>query len=123
MQAPSVEHCEAAESLAEQLFVQKAEKADTMTNDSPAEVSQQVVATASSTGYCPAPVASLIHNVPVNVMEDQMLEEKIGVPNGLVVYITGCGGESISSMQAQTGAKVQIQRKAEMAPGATQREI
>ena len=40
--------------------------------------------------------------------DGKMLEEKIGVLNGLVGFIIGRGGESISSMQARTGAKVQI---------------
>eukprot|EP00548_Thalassiothrix_antarctica_P011677 CAMPEP_0194160566 /NCGR_PEP_ID=MMETSP0152-20130528/78458_1 /TAXON_ID=1049557 /ORGANISM="Thalassiothrix antarctica, Strain L6-D1" /LENGTH=773 /DNA_ID=CAMNT_0038870265 /DNA_START=50 /DNA_END=2371 /DNA_ORIENTATION=+ len=128
IRAPSMERVEAAEPLVEQLFVMKAENMEeTLEDDSTnASSQQQVIAADPTKGYRPAPVASLIHNVNNGGgMDDggEMLEEKIGVPNGLVGFIIGRGGESISSMQARTGAKVQIQREAEMAPGATQREI
>lgn len=126
IQGPTVESCESAEPLVDQLFIQKADQAALLAEDSPQESSQNAVAATTSSGYRPAPVASLIHNVnngTNNVPDGQLFEEQIGVPNGLVGYIIGRGGESISSMQARTGAKVQIQREAEMAPGATQRVI
>lgn len=126
IQGPTVESCEAAEPLVDQLFVQKADQAELLAEDSPQESSHNAVSATSSSGYRPAPVASLIHNVNngnMNVPDGQLFEEEIGVPNGLVGYIIGRGGESITSMQARTGAKVQIQREAEMAPGATQRVI
>ena len=52
-----------------------------------------------------------------------LLEEQIGVPNGVVGFIIGRGGESITSMQARTGCKVQMQKEHEMAPGANMRVI
>jgi far upstream element-binding protein len=51
------------------------------------------------------------------------MEEQIGVPNGVVGFIIGRGGESIASMQSRTGCKVQIQKENEMNPGQTQRVI
>jgi far upstream element-binding protein len=89
-------------------------------------------ATGSTAGYKPVPVAQLIgvggndpsggHYGPGGEAS-QMLEEQIGVPNGVVGFIIGRGGESISSMQARSGARVQIQKEHEMAPGQTQRVI
>ena len=54
---------------------------------------------------------------------EEEVEEKIGVPNGIVGLIIGRGGESITSMQRRTGCRVQIQKEHEMAPGTTQRVI
>jgi hypothetical protein len=51
------------------------------------------------------------------------VEEKIGIPNGVVGFIIGRGGESIASMQRRTGCRVQIQKEHEMAPGTAQRVI
>lgn len=53
----------------------------------------------------------------------ELYEEKIGVPNGLVGFIIGKGGESITTMQRKSGAKVQIQKEHEMEPGASMRII
>ena len=85
------------------------------------------LATSKST-YIPQPVASLIGNgggghygpSPGN---DQFVEEKIGVPNGVVGYLIGRGGENIISMQRKSGCKVQIQKEHEMEPGSRQRVI
>ena len=52
-----------------------------------------------------------------------MFEEQIGIPNGVVGFIIGRGGESITSMQARTGCKVQMQKEHDMAPGAQMRVI
>jgi far upstream element-binding protein len=41
---------------------------------------------------------------------EEQVEEKIGVPNGIVGLIIGRGGESITSMQRRTGCRVQIQK-------------
>jgi far upstream element-binding protein len=77
--------------------------------------------------YTPKPVAHLIglngggHYGPA--AGDQVIEEKIGIPNGFVGYIIGKGGESITSMQRKSGCKVQIQKEHEMEPGTTQRII
>ena len=85
------------------------------------------LATSKST-YIPQPVASLTGNgggghygpSPGN---DQFVEEKIGVPNGVVGYLIGRGGENIISMQRKSGCKVQIQKEHEMEPGSRQRVI
>ena len=85
----------------------------------------------SSSGYTPKPVASLLglgggaasgHYGPTPG-STTFVEEKIGVPNGVVGFIIGRGGESILSMQRRSGCKVQIQKEFEMAPGSTQRVI
>lgn len=82
---------------------------------------QDPSSSASATGYTPAPVAAIIHGH--NTAPSQMLEEQIGVPNGVVGFIIGRGGENITSMQARSGCKVQIQKEHEMMPGQTQRII
>jgi far upstream element-binding protein len=87
-------------------------------------------APASSSSYTPKPVASLLglggapsgHYGPTPG-STTFVEEKIGVPNGVVGFIIGRGGESILSMQRRSGCKVQIQKEFEMAPGSTQRVI
>lgn len=85
----------------------------------------------SSSGYTPKPVASLLglgggapsgHYGPTPG-STTFVEEKIGVPNGVVGFIIGRGGESILSMQRRSGCKVQIQKEFEMPPGSTQRVI
>ena len=58
--------------------------------------------------------------------EPTVVEEKIGVPNGVVGYIIGAvrrGGESIVNMQRRSNCKVQIQKEYEMEPCITQRVI
>jgi far upstream element-binding protein len=82
--------------------------------------STEAAAPSPAPGYTPAPVAALIHGHPG---AGQMLEEQIGVPNGLVGFIIGRGGMNITGMQQRTGCKVQIQKEHEMAPGQTQRVI
>jgi KH domain len=88
----------------------------------------------STTNYRPASVAQLIGqaNMPYehrvaqlqnDSMQASQLEEIVGVPNGIVGYIIGRGGENIASMQAKTGVKVQIQKEHELAPGTTERQI
>lgn len=62
--------------------------------------SSNAAAPTASPGYTPAPVAALIHGNPI---AGQMLEEQIGVPNGVVGYIIGRGGSNITQMQARTG--------------------
>ena len=88
--------------------------------------------TSSGSSYTPKPVASLLglagggapsgHYGPTPG-STTFVEEKIGVPNGVVGFIIGRGGESILSMQRRSGCKVQIQKEFEMAPGSTQRVI
>ena len=83
-------------------------------------------------GYTPKPVAQILgagmsgstalSSYGPSVGEAQV-EEKIGVPNGVVGFIIGRGGESITSMQRRTGCRVQIQKEHEMAPGTAQRVI
>lgn len=79
-------------------------------------------------GYTPKPVAQILAGSSAlsaygpGAGETQV-EEKIGVPNGVVGFIIGRGGESITSMQRRTGCRVQIQKEHEMAPGTAQRVI
>mmetsp|Transcript_8310 Transcript_8310/g.7841 ORF Transcript_8310/g.7841 Transcript_8310/m.7841 type:complete len:468 (-) Transcript_8310:208-1611(-) len=80
------------------------------------------------TAYQPKPVAQLLglgassgnFGPPSGV---DTIEEKIGVPNGVVGYIIGKGGESITSMQRRSSCRVQIQKEHEMDAGSTQRII
>jgi len=83
--------------------------------------------------YRPATVAQLISGNP-DVLGDlgngsgpdgnvELLEEAIRIPNGVVGFIIGRGGETISSMQARSGCKVQIQKEHELLPGQTERII
>jgi far upstream element-binding protein len=86
----------------------------------------------STSAYRPASVAMLIGQANMSP-EDAIalvqggggagLEEQVGVPNGIVGFIIGRGGENIASMQARTGCKVQIQKEHELQPGQTQRLI
>ncbi|CAJ1930533.1 unnamed protein product [Cylindrotheca closterium] len=77
-----------------------------------------------SSGYRPATVAQMISNNPViNNMGGNLIEEEIKVPNGIVGFLIGRGGETISSMQARSGCKVQIQKEHELQPGQTHRVI
>ena len=77
--------------------------------------------------YQPKPVAQLLglnsnHYGPAPDATE-VVEEKIGVPNGVVGFIIGKGGESITSMQRKSGCRVQIQKEHEMESGTTQRII
>lgn len=74
--------------------------------------------------YRPASVAQLIGQakLPPN-HSGEWMEETVHVPNGVVGFIIGRGGENISSMQARTGAKVQIQKEHELQPGQAMRTI
>ncbi len=47
----------------------------------------------------------------------------ITVPSGLVGGVIGKGGETVRALQARSGATIQIQREADAAPGAPEREI
>ncbi len=84
-------------------------------------------ATGSTSSYTPKPVAQLLglngagHYGPV--AGGEVIEEKIGIPNGFVGFIIGKGGESITNMQRKSGCRVQIQKEHEMDPGTTQRII
>eukprot|EP00934_Nitzschia_sp_Nitz4_P001774 Nitzschia sp. Nitz4//scaffold96_size78090//30074//32267//NITZ4_005491-RA/size78090-augustus-gene-0.13-mRNA-1//-1//CDS//3329560564//1774//frame0 len=79
----------------------------------------------SNSSYRPATVAQLIANNPIhaNIGEGDLLEETVNVPNGIVGFLIGRGGETISSMQARSSCKVQIQKEHELAPGQTHRVI
>lgn len=79
--------------------------------------------TRESSGYRPATVAQLISNNPAMGHTGKLIEESIDVPNGIVGYLIGRGGETISSMQARSGCRVQIQKEHELKPGATMRVI
>jgi polyribonucleotide nucleotidyltransferase len=84
----------------------------------------------SMSTYTPKPVAQILGQMagstPLSAYgssTEQHVEEKIGIPNGVVGFIIGRGGESITSMQRRTGCRVQIQKEHEMAPGTAQRVI
>ena len=89
-------------------------------------------------GYTPKPVAQILGQTagssslsaygPSGGSSDLLgggttLEEKIGIPNGVVGFVIGRGGESIAAMQRRTGCRVQIQKEHEMAPGTSMRVI
>ena len=93
---------------------------------------QGINAKRNQSEYRPATVAQLISGNP-DVLGDaggsgfdgnaELLEESIRIPNGVVGFIIGRGGETISSMQARSGCKVQIQKEHELQPGQTERVI
>lgn len=80
---------------------------------------------ASNSAYRPATVAQLISSNPIHSALDgeDLIEETVNVPNGVVGFLIGRGGETISSMQARSGCKVQIQKEHELVPGQTHRVI
>lgn len=85
---------------------------------------------APASTYRPAPVAQLIGQTQASTYgaggagaATSLIEEQMGIPNGVVGYIIGKGGESITSMQRRTSCRVQIQKEHEMAPGSTTRII
>lgn len=49
--------------------------------------------------------------------------DSFGVPNALVGYVIGKGGENIRDVQARTGTHVQIQREQDMMVGAQERLV
>jgi predicted RNA-binding protein YlqC (UPF0109 family) len=80
--------------------------------------------------YQPKSVASMIGTLPVDRLAAALLHgeqaefnEDIEVPNGMVGFVIGRGGETIASLQAQTMCKVQIQKEFELKPGQTFRTI
>jgi far upstream element-binding protein len=121
IEGPTMEACENAEPLVEALFIAKADQAETMV-DNGGDVPGGAPGTAD---YSPAPVSSIIQGGGDHYGGGggATLEEQIGVPNGVVGFIIGRGGESIASMQSRTGCKVQIQKENEMNPGQTERVI
>lgn len=86
---------------------------------------------ANQSGYRPATVAQMISQNPGGFDPTLMggagggdlIEETVNVPNGVVGFLIGRGGETISSMQARSGCKVQIQKEHELQPGQTHRVI
>jgi len=112
------------------------EKEDKYSNSSALTLTRPYYEGSSTTGrssqssYKPATVAQLISNNP-DVLVDmcsgsvgtELLEEMIKIPNGVVGFIIGRGGETINSMQARSGCKVQIQKENELGPGQTERII
>eukprot|EP00815_Leptocylindrus_aporus_P000977 CAMPEP_0116066136 /NCGR_PEP_ID=MMETSP0322-20121206/10197_1 /TAXON_ID=163516 /ORGANISM="Leptocylindrus danicus var. apora, Strain B651" /LENGTH=522 /DNA_ID=CAMNT_0003552621 /DNA_START=20 /DNA_END=1588 /DNA_ORIENTATION=- len=83
-------------------------------------VGAPAVAAAFGLGYAPTAVQAQMN---ASASSGELMTENLGVPNHLVGYIIGRGGESITKMQRQTGCRVQIQKEHEMAPGATNRVI
>jgi far upstream element-binding protein len=96
-----------------------------------AEAASQSQALAQQdSSYRPASVAQLIGQASLPPEQQQLLagsgpviEETVKVPNGVVGFIIGRGGENIASMQARTGCRVQIQKERELLPGQTERVI
>lgn len=77
-----------------------------------------------ASGYRPATVAQLISGRPgIGGDDGPLIEEEVLVPNGMVGFLIGRGGETITSMQARSGCKVQIQKEHELRPGQTNRVI
>jgi predicted RNA-binding protein YlqC (UPF0109 family) len=82
------------------------------------------LALTTTNSYRPATVAQLLANNAANLAgSDGLLEEQVGVPNGIVGYLIGRGGETISTLQAKTGCKIQIQKEHELQPGQIMRVI
>lgn len=73
----------------------------------------------SSSIYGPGTVSSASETKLEN--GEELVELK--VPNHLVGYVIGRGGENIQKMQAQTGAHIQIAKENEMKPGDTTRSV
>jgi far upstream element-binding protein len=63
--------------------------------------------------------AALLHG---DTTEHKVIEE-IQIPNSVVGYVIGRGGENIIQMQAKTLTKIQIQKEHEILPGQTFRKI
>lgn len=78
--------------------------------------------TVSVSSYQPSSVAQMIGKTDI-ALKPGFLQEVIGVPNTLVGFLIGKGGENIASMQARTQCKVQIQKEVELLPGQVDREI
>jgi far upstream element-binding protein len=91
------------------------------------QISYEGALTVSRNGssYRPTSMAQLLGqgDTLATIQGGQGLEEDVRVPNGVVGFIIGRGGENIASMQARTGCKVQIQKEHELQPGQTQRVI
>ena len=92
---------------------------DPNSNNNPL-VGAPAVAAAFGLGYAPTEHQTKLQTAAAS---GQLETENIGVPNHLVGYVIGRGGESITKMQRETGCRVQIQKEHEMAPGATNRVI
>ena len=73
--------------------------------------------------YRPASVAQMIGQAALPAATADWISSEVQVPNGVVGFIIGRGGENIASMQAKTGTKVQIQKENELQPGQTARTI
>lgn len=78
----------------------------------------------SNASYKPASVAQLIGQVNNGGAEGgAWYEENVPCPVGVVGFVIGKGGENILSMQARTGAKVQVQREADSSSSTTHKNI
>uniref|UniRef100_A0A7S2L304 K Homology domain-containing protein n=1 Tax=Leptocylindrus danicus TaxID=163516 RepID=A0A7S2L304_9STRA len=98
----------------------------TATATGTALVGAPAVAAQFGLGYAPTTTpteTALTPGTTPGTTPAQLMEESLGVPNHLVGYIIGRGGESITRMQRQTGCRVQIQKEHEMVPGSTNRVI
>lgn len=95
----------------------------------PASVSAMIGTVAALTSNLPADrlAAALLHGTNMNAtysgMDGGGVVEDVRVPNSVVGCIIGRGGETIASLQATTGCKVQIQKEHDLQPGQTDRVI
>ncbi|KAI2497056.1 hypothetical protein MHU86_17426 [Fragilaria crotonensis] len=123
IEGPTTEACENAEQLVEAPFVANADQAETMVDDAP---SSTVSAPTAVNGACAEWMGTSQHPWPVSLTMPAWRSEVLSWRNKLVsrmkLWVQFLGGESIASMQARAGCKVQIQKN-EMQPGQTQRVI
>lgn len=76
--------------------------------------------------YKPKSVASMIgtDRLGAAIGDDAAaVTKEIRVPNGVVGFLIGRGGETIANLQAQSACKMQIQKEFEVQPGQTDRVI
>lgn len=65
-----------------------------------------------------------LNNLPGSYgLNDGEYSEEIKVPNNIVGYIIGKGGETVQKLHSQTGAFMQIAKETDMKPGDTHRSI
>jgi far upstream element-binding protein len=106
-------------------------EADTATVDESALVATPQLTLAELSNYQPKSVSTLIalprEKLAAALLHGDTTEhkviEEIQIPNSVVGYVIGRGGENIIQMQAKTLTKIQIQKEHEILPGQTFRKI
>jgi far upstream element-binding protein len=91
----------------------------------PASVAAMIGNVAAVNSSLPADrlAAALLHGTTGGAGGGATVTEEVRVPNSVVGCIIGRGGETIASLQATTGCKVQIQKEHEIQPGQVDRII